>query len=310
MFNKTKITLWIENYLFYPKTFGHYLLSFSLLPLSAIYCIIVIFKRFFSKKIDPGIAVISIGNLTLGGSGKTPLTIELAKNYDQVAIILRGFGRKSTGMQLVSHQNKILCDVMQSGDEAMLYAKSLPNATVIVSEDRLKAIKYAKTLSCKIVFLDDGFSKSNIKKFDILVKPKIEPKLPFCVPSGAYREPKYLYHHADLVLVEDDDYKRHVMIENETERMVLVSGISKPSRLQEYLPKNLVSKIFFEDHHSYTKEELSEIMTKYGATSILTTQKDAVKIENFGLALSIMTLSIEIKKEAKDGINTFLSNFR
>ncbi|MDX1808005.1 MAG: tetraacyldisaccharide 4'-kinase [Sulfurospirillaceae bacterium] len=309
MFNKAKLTLWIEEYLFYPKTFAHYALSFTLLPFSALYCLIVITKRFFAKKNNFGIAIISIGNLTLGGSGKTPLTIELAKNRNNTAIILRGFGRESKGMLLVSHKNKILCDVKQSGDEAMLYAKSLPDATVIVSEDRIRAIEYAKTLSVKTIFLDDGFSKADIEKFDILIKPKNEPTLPFCIPSGAYREPRYLYKHADLVMVEDTDFERKVNIKNTTKNMVLVTGISKPERLKKYLPNALAGEVLFEDHHDYNLKELNEIMRRYDATSILTTQKDAVKMENFGLNLSILDLNIEIKKEAKDKINAFLSNF-
>ena len=274
-----------------------------------IYCLIVMSKRVFSQKTDFKIPIISIGNLTLGGSGKTPLTIELAKEYKNCAIILRGYGRASKGMLLVSYNHKILCDVIQSGDEAMLYAKSLPNATVIVSEDRAKAIRYAKSLACKVVFLDDGFSKSFIKKFDILIRPKIEPTLPFCLPSGAYREPKYLYKKTDLVLNEEKDFKRVVTIKNPTQEMILITGISKPKRLDDFLPKNIKEKIYFPDHHSFTKDELTQLVQKYGATSILTTQKDAVKMENFGLNLSIMELELKIDPQIKDKIKTFLSNF-
>jgi tetraacyldisaccharide 4'-kinase len=72
----------------------------------------------------------------------------------------------------------------------MLLANSLKNATVIVSEDRVKAILKAKELGCKIIFLDDGFSKYQIAKFNILLKPKDEPTNNFCIPSGGYREPK------------------------------------------------------------------------------------------------------------------------
>ena len=264
----------------------------------------------FAKKQDFRVAIISIGNLTLGGSGKTPLTIEIAKHYDKIAIILRGYGRQTKGMKLVAHKHKIYCDVSQSGDEAMEYATSLPHATIIVAESRSKAIAYAKSLGCKIILLDDGFNKAYIKKFDILIRPKREPKLPFCIPSGAYKEPIYLYHHADLVMREDVDFKRIVKIENRTKRMVLVTGISKPDRLCEYLPKNLVGRVLFEDHHTYHERELSEIIANFNATSILTTTKDAVKMESFGFNLSIMRLIIEIKPDATNKINTFLSNFR
>jgi len=170
VFDKKNLILWVEEYLFYPKTFLQFLLSFLLLPLTFLYCFVVISKRLFAKKIDFKVPIISIGNLTVGGSGKTPLTIELAKEYENCAIVLRGYGRTSKGLVVVSKEKNILCDVSQSGDEAMLYAKSLPNATVIVSEDRTKAIELAKSFTCQPIFLDDGFSKSYIKKFDILIK--------------------------------------------------------------------------------------------------------------------------------------------
>ena len=310
MFDKKNLILWVEKYLFYPKTFLQFLLSFILLPFTFLYCLIVISKRLFAKKIDFKTPIISIGNLTVGGSGKTPLTIELAKEYDNCAIILRGYGRSSDGLVVVSKNNNILCDVSQSGDEAMLYAKSLPNAVVIVSEDRTKAIELAKSLTCKPIFLDDGFSKSHIKKFDVLIKPSVEPTLPFCLPSGAYREPRYLYNSADLVVSENRDFTRKVEISNPTKKMILITGISKPMRLDEFLPKNLIDKVYFEDHHNFTKKELESLVNKYNASSILTTQKDAVKMENFGLNLSILQLSIEVNPQIKQQIKTFLDNFR
>ena len=130
--------------------------------------LIIALKRASSKPIDFGIPIVSIGNIIIGGSGKTPLTIELAKKYEDVAIVLRGYGRESRGLYIVSNRGKIEQGVRVSGDEAMLLANSLPKATVIVSEDRKKAILKAKELGCKIVFLDDGFSKYDINKFDIL----------------------------------------------------------------------------------------------------------------------------------------------
>jgi len=310
VFDKKNLILWVEEYLFYPKTFLQFLLSFLLLPLTFLYCFVVISKRLFAKKIDFKVPIISIGNLTVGGSGKTPLTIELAKEYENCAIVLRGYGRTSKGLVVVSKEKNILCDVSQSGDEAMLYAKSLPNATVIVSEDRTKAIELAKSFTCQPIFLDDGFSKSYIKKFDILIKPSAEPTLPFCLPSGAYREPKYLYNSADLIVCENKDFTRKVEISNPTKDMVLITGISKPTRLDEFLPKNIKYKIYFEDHHSFNKEELENLVDKYSASSILTTQKDAVKMEDFGLNLSIMHLSLEVNLQTKQQINTFLDNFR
>ena len=69
---------------------------------------------------------------------------------------------------VVKDKQNILCDVKTAGDEAMIYAKKLPHATVIVSEDRVVAIEKAKAMGCEIVFLDDAYSKHGIKKLDII----------------------------------------------------------------------------------------------------------------------------------------------
>ena len=287
-----KTLLWVEEYLFDPNLLQK-ILSFSLLPLTLLYCIVVVTKRFFAKPKDFGIDIISIGNLIVGGSGKTPFTIAYAKDKKNIAIILRGYGRESHGLYIVSDGKKILTETKISGDEAMLIATSLPNAIVIVSEDRVEAILKAKELNAKKIILDDGFSKSNIKKFDILLKPKNEPKNRFCLPSGGYREPYFFYKKANLVLQEDIDFKRVVTIKNQTSKMILVTAISKPKRLNEFLPKNVIEKIYFPDHYYFKKKELEELMQKYEADSILTTQKDEIKMREFNLNLSIMELELE-----------------
>lgn len=301
--------MWVEEYLFYPHTWTHRLLSYLLLPFSVIYCTVVLFKRYLGKRkrISFSIPIISIGNLTVGGNGKTPFCITLAKRYDHVAIILRGYGRKSHGMLIVSDHGQIMCDAMASGDEAMLYAKSLPGTTVIVSEDRVEAIRLAKKRGAKLIFLDDGFSKSHIAKIDILMKPNPEPTNTFCLPSGPYREPRFLYQNADLVISEGRDFVRHVEVLSPTSKMLLVTAISKPSRLDAYLPQNVIAKVTFPDHYMYNEKELEELLQTYQATSILTTQKDAVKMATFDLPLSILKLDIEIFPETYAKINALLA---
>ncbi|MDX4036848.1 tetraacyldisaccharide 4'-kinase [Aliarcobacter skirrowii] len=299
---KQKLILWLENYLFFPNSFQK-ILSYLLLPLSFIYLLVILFKRLKASKIDFNIPIVSVGNLTIGGSGKTPITIELAKNFNDVCVILRGYGRESKGLFVVSLKGEIKVDVKTSGDEAMLLASSLKNATIIVSEDRVKAIKKAKELACKIVFLDDGFSKYSIKKFDILLKPKDEPTNSFLIPSGAYREPKSFYKKANMVLKEEIDFKRVVTIKKENKEVelpkktILLTAISKPNRLLEFLPKN-IETIFFEDHHNFTKDEIDNILNNYRDFAIVTTPKDFVKLEKFNLKnLYIMDLSIKISQK-------------
>lgn len=247
------------------------------------------FKR--AKPEDFGIEIISVGNLVVGGSGKTPFVTALAQNQKNFAIILRGYGRKSSGMVLIKDKENILVDVEQSGDEAMIYAKKLPNAVVIVSEDRKIAIKKAKEMGIDKIFLDDAYSKHDIKKLDILLD--VPTKNTFCLPSGPYRERLWKRKFA-MVLQEDKDFKRVTTLKNATAKMSLVTAIARPQRLDPYLPE-VVAKHYFEDHHNFVKEELEAILQEDKSESLLVTFKDFVKIEKFGLPLSLLDLELELK---------------
>ena len=273
-------------------------------PLTIVYCIVVAYKRTTAKEFDFGINIVSIGNLVVGGSGKTPVTIALAKKEVKPAIILSGYGRESEGLYIISKDGVILEDISVSGDEAMLLAKALPNASVIVSKNRAEGILKAKELGCNIVFLDDGYRHHNIKKFDILIRPKEEPTNLFCLPSGGYRETKMMYSFVPVVLKDGTDFKRIVTFSKNNEtitslpsNLVLLSAISKPARLLEFLP-NKIDTISFKDHHNYTQNDIDNILRKYPNHTIITTKKDMVKLEKFNLSnIILMDLQIDIIKE-------------
>ena len=280
--------------------------------------LVIAFKRAGARPIDFGIPVISIGNIIVGGSGKTPLTIELASKYEDVCVILRGYGRKSKGLFVVSRRGEILEDIKVSGDEAMLLSKALPKATIIVSEDRKKAILKAKELACKKVFLDDGFSKYDIQKFDILIRPKDEPTNLFCLPSGGYREPKMAYSFANLELQEGKDFKRivsyslnGVQMDTLPLKLLLLTAISKPKRVLEFLPEHTKMEAF-EDHHTFTKEELDSIKDRYEDYSIITTSKDLVKLKEFDLGdIYLMDLSLQIEENVNlNLIDEYISAYK
>ncbi|NPA59428.1 MAG: tetraacyldisaccharide 4'-kinase [Epsilonproteobacteria bacterium] len=291
---KKGLVFWIEDYFYNPNTLQK-LLSFLLLPLSWLYCFVMYIRFKITKPIDFDIDIVSVGNLNVGGSGKTPLVTAFASKYEDVAVILRGYGRSSKGLVVVKDKNGIKCDVAMSGDEAMIYAHKLKNAIVIVSEDRLKGIQKAKEMGVKLIFLDDAYSKHNIKKLDILID--VETENTRCLPSGAFRE--RLWNSKDvLILKEEIDFKRVVELKNATPKMSLVTAIARPSRLDEYLPK-VISKNYFADHHTFVKEELEEILNRDGCDSLLVTYKDFVKVESFGLPLSLLDLEVEVNIDLK-----------
>ena len=279
--------------------------------------LIILIKRAMAKQIEFGIPIISVGNIIVGGSGKTPVTIKLASNYENACVILRGYGRASKGLFVISHNGKILEDVKTSGDEAMLLANSLPKATIIVSENRIKAILKAKELGCQIIFLDDGFSKYTISKFNILLRPKDEPTNIFCLPSGGYREPKGFYAQADIEMVEGKDFNRIITIKKDgktcqlPEKTILLTAISKPKRLLEYLPKN-TKMISFPDHYTFTKEDIDKIQEENSDYAIVTTGKDFVKLREFNIKnLYLMDLDIEFDKNINFSLlNQYLESFK
>ena len=241
----------------------------------------------------------------MGGSGKTPVTIALAKQHEHSAIVLRGYGRASSGTIVVSDGEKILVDVSTSGDEAMLLAKSLPKAFVIVATNRKEGIIKAQELGAQVIWLDDGYSKHFIKKFDVLLEPATKAYLPFCLPAGPYREKLWKGKQA-LIVQEERDFAREVTVVDPTKKMLLITGISKPWRLDPYLPDSVIEKVYFPDHYAFTKEELDELVVKHQATSILTTQKDAVKMESFGYKLSILDLSIKVDGTITKKIDNYI----
>jgi tetraacyldisaccharide 4'-kinase len=116
----------------------------------------------------------------------------------------------------------------------------------------------------------------------------------FCLPSGAYRE--RLWKGKKVIhVVENKSFTRRVEIHNMTPRMVLVTAIARPERLDAYLP-NTIEKVYFEDHHFFTQGELDSIIARTGATSLLVTQKDFVKMSSFNINFSIMELTLELDK--------------
>lgn len=316
---KQKLILWIEEYLFYPTPFQQFI-SALLLPLTVIYCFIKFVKKSSTTTYDFGIKVVSIGNLILGGTGKTPFTIALSKHFPNNAIVLRGYKRKSKGLYVVSDRGNILQSQDISGDEAYEYALSCPDSIVIVSEDRAKGVLKAKELGAKIVFLDDGFSKREILKFDILLRPKNEPTNLFCLPSGGYKEPKIEYLNADIVAREEVDYTRHTSFSfynatNKTvvktdilpENLILVSAISKPQRLFDFLP-NGIRYEFFEDHYDFQRGDIENIQEKYNTKNIIVTKKDFVKLQKFDMDLYVIDLEVKINQEIIEKVGEYVGS--
>jgi tetraacyldisaccharide 4'-kinase len=293
--------------LFFKPILLDWVLILLLSPLSLLYAFLMLFRRILVSKKSYSIPIVSIGNLTVGGSGKTPFVISIADKYENAVVISRGYGRKSKGLVEVSSKGKILADVFESGDEAMLMATSLKKASVIVSENRNIAIDKAINEGAEVIFLDDGFNRVNIKKYEILLFPSTIKNY-FTFPSGPFREFFFMQKFADLSLYEEREFKRVVNVVNVDEKMLLVTAISNPERLEKYLPKGIVGRVYLEDHAYFDENELRKKMLEVSATSLLVTQKDEVKMQGFKLPLSVMKLELEIKNDILEKINRYIEN--
>ena len=296
-----------ERMLFHPRWYDLPVIVL-LLPLSFLYGGFMWLRRKTARRKSDFFPIVSIGNIIVGGSGKTPFVIEVASRYEDVFVISRGYGRRSRGLVEVSRQGEILVSVEESGDEAMLMALSLPKASVVVSENRHEAIAFAKKRGAKLIVLDDGFNRVDIEKFEVLLEPE-KIRNPFPFPAGPLREFSFCKRAADVAAKEGRDYFRRVTYDSLRERMVLVTAISDPARLDSYLPEGVVGKEYLPDHAYFDESKLEALLRRYGAHSLLVTQKDAVKMADFKLPLSKMKLKLEIRKEILAQIDAYIKGY-
>jgi tetraacyldisaccharide 4'-kinase len=97
------------------------------------------------------------------------------------------------------------------------------------------------------------------------------------------------------VLKDGVDFKRVTELKDKCDKMSLITAIARPKRLDSFLP-DVVSKNYFEDHHSFTKNEIVDILQRDGSDSVLVTYKDFVKLELFELPLSLLDLHVDVNE--------------
>jgi tetraacyldisaccharide 4'-kinase len=193
--------------------------SIALAPLSGLYELVVARRDglyrsgvFQQRRVDA--PVISVGNLTVGGTGKTPLVKwiaqRLADEGRHVCIITRGYRRASKGRITVSNGSEILATLDEAGDEALMLAESLQNNVAVVCDaNRVSAAQFAiKTFQSDVIILDDAFQHRRIARdLDIVLIDASEPLANGrLLPAGRLREPASALERADcLVLTRADN---------------------------------------------------------------------------------------------------------
>lgn len=288
---------------------------------------------FKSKKVDA--KIISVGNISVGGSGKTPAVIYIAgllKSMGKnVGVLSRGYQRDTRGYLIVSDGNELKCTVEECGDEIYLTAKEL-KVPAAVSERRVEGAKrLIADTGVEYIVLDDAFQHRWIDRdLDIvmidqrfLLKQNSMDK--FLLPSGLLREPFSSLKRADVIIVNSkfsskelfppkyevylDDKplfrgsyvcrgiydlktgKIYSMEEFQGQKSLVVCGIARPFSFLQLLEQNNIdftNKLLFPDHNEYVDHEIQKIRKKFydtNAYSVLTTQKDAVKLANYSVEL-------------------------
>src|SRR5688500_15759403 len=189
------------------------------MPLSRLYGGIMnlrnsLYEREFFKSYSLGVPAVSIGNITVGGTGKTPLVAlvaeSLAEQGEKVGILTRGYGRENPRKRvLVSDGEHILSDARRSGDEPFeLARKLLGKAFVVADADRVSAAIWAREKFAATAFvLDDAFQHRKVKRDLNIVL--IDSTNPFgnekVLPSGILREPLKNLKRADLIVITRAD---------------------------------------------------------------------------------------------------------
>jgi tetraacyldisaccharide 4'-kinase len=282
--------------------------------------------------------VISVGNLSVGGSGKTPFVMLLGRLLQQnkiaFDILSRGYRREDTQVRLVDAKGK----ASTFGDEPLLLAREL-QVPVIVGADRFAAGQYAERLFADATpahgewlhVLDDGFQHRRLcRDFDIVLLAKQDLR-DTLLPGGRLREPLSSLLRADAVVLTDDtpeeqlpdltrgknlwrvDRKVALAIQLPA-RVVAFCGVARPDRFfadLESLGVRTEHHRIFRDHHRYTEidvENLLALKKQSGAEAFVTTAKDIVNLESAGLlpALQpVIELSLRMEFVAPDPATIF-----
>jgi tetraacyldisaccharide 4'-kinase len=283
--------------------------------------------------------VVSIGNLSVGGSGKTPVVAAVAHLLlalgHRPAILSRGYRRRSSGLVVVSDGNGPRVPVEASGDEPQMLARDLAGVPVIVSADRARAGREAiERFTATVLILDDGYQHVQLERtVDLLVLSEgdLDENV---LPSGRLREPLSAARGAHAVLVygsaqEAQDVAARVGVARafgvstrlhplrsmsaalppESARVVAVAGIGRPERFFDALRRQgheVVREFAFPDHHWFTEADVHNVERSAQESvvdCVVTTAKDAVRLEHLRRAMrlpwAILPITVTIDPPAE-----------
>jgi tetraacyldisaccharide 4'-kinase len=272
--------------------------------------------------------VVSVGNLSVGGTGKTLFIIVLGellrRRGVKFDILSRGYGRQSKGVRIVDPAGS----AKDFGDEPILMARRL-GVPVVVGEDRYDAgLAAEQAFGPQLHLLDDGFQhRALARDFDIvLVTP--EDATDRLLPAGRLREPLPSLRRADAVVLSwgasSDAFpiqgqyvwqiRRGVLVKDIPARPIVFCGIAHPKKflMQMRLARiEPVGEALFRDHHAYSEQDVRDLLKmrqESEAGGFVTTEKDAINLgENLALLNPVAVVAVKMELvDADNAIDTIL----
>jgi tetraacyldisaccharide 4'-kinase len=272
--------------------------------------------------------VVSVGNLSMGGSGKTPLVMALGELLKARGIgfdvLSRGYGRRSRGIALVDGSG----GPEDYGDEPLLIARRL-GVPVVVGESRYAAGVFSeRKFGPQLHLLDDGFQHRRLARDFEIVLLRADDRGARLLPFGRLREPLSALGRADAVVVPEDlavgpfrlenqlvwRIRRGIVPGNMGQRPLLFCGIARPLDLLNQirgLGIEPAATRFYRDHHRYSLQDvelLTSLARESAADGFVTTEKDAVNLGSLRSALAplaIAAVRLELLA-ADDAVDTML----
>ena len=279
-----------------------------LIPLSLITWIYIILKKTFIQKVKFNIPVICVGNIFIGGTGKTPLSIHIARklseNGKNPAIVRKYYkSHIDEHKMILSYYNKLILNL-----------------------NRSKGIYEALEKGYDAVILDDGFQDYKIKKNLSIICFNSNQLIGngYLFPSGPLRESLGSLRNANILIINGDknldfeqkilkiqknlkiyysNYKPLNIQEFKDKRLLVISGIGNPENFFKILKDNQLNvqkKMVYPDHYEFTKNEMLKIVenAKKNDFQIVMTEKDYYKIKDFSLEnIKYLRIKLEIEKE-------------
>ena len=297
----------------------------ALAPLGFLYGAAVRWKVRHAKPYRARVPVICIGNLTAGGTGKTPIAIAVADAIvargKNPFFLTRGFGGRLAGPVVVGRHHTA-ADV---GDAPLLLARK---AATVVARDRHQGALLAVERGADVIVMDDGHQNFTLHKDLSLIVVDGEHGFGngHILPAGPLREPvEQGLRRADVVIVAGDGtpvlpaFNGPVLrarvappatAEWRGRRVIAFAGIGRPEKLFRSLAglgAELVATVAFADHHPYTKEELTDLKNRANGAQLVTTEKDYVRLaktDRDGIAF----LPVHAAIEPQDALDRLLDS--